>query len=139
MISMLHCTNQQQQPVVLTKLSSTSQVTGAASPATAADATEHIFYARRLLYVSHFFAQWSKTSWQFCLALFLAAVTHFESLILVSWYGMVVGLAVAVTGGRVGQWIDTSPNCRLTVARWLIGGIVPSSSPPSFLRALICV
>ena len=74
-----------------------------------------------------FFAQWSKTSWQFCLALFLAAVTHFESLILVSWYGMVVGLAVAVTGGRVGQWIDTSPNRRLTVARWLIGG---SCRPP---------
>ena len=67
----------------------------------------------------HFLAQWSKTSWQFCLALFLAVVTYDESLIIVSWYGMVVGFAVTKTSGRVGQWIDTSPNSRLTLARWL--------------------
>lgn len=81
---------------------------------------EDIFDARRFLYVSHFFAQFSEIAWQFCLALFLAACTNYQSLILVSSYGMTLCLAVAVTGGTIGRIIDASPN-RLHTVQWLIG------------------
>lgn len=94
-------------------------VTNTAAPTTST--STNIFHARRLLYISHFFAQWSETSWQFGLASFLAAVTQYESLVLVSTYGFTLGLAVVLTGGRLGRWIDTTPHSRLTTARWLIG------------------
>jgi iron-regulated transporter 1 len=75
-------------------------------------------YARRLMYVSHFFAQFSEVSWQFCLTLFLAASTDYQSLILVSTYGIATGLAVCIAGPITGRFIDTSN--RLLVAQRLI-------------------
>jgi iron-regulated transporter 1 len=77
-----------------------------------------VHYARRLLYVSHFFAQFSEISWQFCLTLFLAASTDYQSLILVSTYGIATGLAVCIAGPITGRFIDASN--RLLVAQRLI-------------------
>lgn len=81
--------------------------------------SEPIFLrARRLLYVSHFFAQFSEIAWQFSVALFLVAFTHYRSLVLVSTYGLTVSAAVCIGGTLVGQYIDRSN--RLSVARQLI-------------------
>ena len=79
---------------------------------------ENVNYARRLLYCSHFFAQFSEVSWQFSVALFLAACTNYQSLALVSTYGIALGLAVCLAGARLGRWIDTSD--RIVVVRKLI-------------------
>jgi iron-regulated transporter 1 len=65
-------------------------------------------YARSLLYISHFFAQFSEGAWQFALILFLAAVSDYQSLILVSTYGMTSFAAVCLWGTRVGHFVDTS-------------------------------
>ena len=82
---------------------------------------EHVLAARRLLYVSHFFAQFSEVAWQFGLAIFLAACTHYRSMILVSSYGLTVGLAVFLVGPSMGRSIDASQQ-RLRTARRLIVG-----------------
>jgi hypothetical protein len=62
--------------------------------------------ARRLLYVSHFFAQFSECVWQFALILFLAAISNYQSLILVSSYGLVAGLSVCLFGSAAGRFVD---------------------------------
>jgi iron-regulated transporter 1 len=64
--------------------------------------------ARRLLYMSHLFCQFSDVSWQFSLVLFLAAFTNYESLLLVSTYGLVSGLTVCLLGSVAGRYIDYS-------------------------------
>lgn len=76
-------------------------------------------HARRLLYISHAFNQFSEGAWQFCVALFLAAFTNNTSLILVTSYGLVTYSFVCVFGSSIGRYIDKSN--RLTVARKLIG------------------
>jgi len=76
-------------------------------------------HARRLLYFSHFFNQFSEQSWQFCVALFLAAFTNNQSLILVTSYGLVTYSFVCFFGSSVGRYIDKSN--RLAVARQFIG------------------
>ena len=75
--------------------------------------------ARRLLYISHFFNQFSGISWQFCLVLFLAAFSNYESLILVSSYGLLSSGAVCYFGTAAGRFIDGTN--RLFVARSFIG------------------
>jgi iron-regulated transporter 1 len=75
--------------------------------------------ARILLYLSHFFAQFSEGAWQFSLVLFLAAVSHYKSLVLLSTYGITSFAAVCLAGARVGHFVDSAH--RLTAARWLIG------------------
>jgi iron-regulated transporter 1 len=62
--------------------------------------------ARRLLYVSHLFSQFSEIAWQFCLVLFLAAFTNYESLFLVSTYGLTGGLLLCFFGSRAGKFVD---------------------------------
>lgn len=79
---------------------------------------ETVFFARRLLYVSHFFAQFAEIAWQFCLTLFLSACTHYQSLILVSTYGLSLGLAVCFGGSKIGRFIDQTD--RLYAARVFI-------------------
>ena len=79
---------------------------------------ERLKHARRLLYVSHLFSQFSEVSWQFCLTLFLAAFTDYSSLILVSTYGLTSGIAVCLTGSKAGRFIDGTN--RLFVARTFI-------------------
>lgn len=76
-------------------------------------------HARRLLYVSHFFNQFSEQIWQFSLALFLAAYTDNASIMLVTTYGLVTNLFILFFGSSVGRYIDGSN--RLTVARQFIG------------------
>lgn len=83
-----------------------------------ADASGRLKHARRLLYVSHLFSQFSEVAWQFCLILFLAAFANYGSLILVSTYGLVSGIAVCLTGSRAGRFIDGSN--RLFVAQRFI-------------------
>lgn len=75
--------------------------------------------ARRLLYVSHLFAQFSEVSWQFALTLFLAAFTNYQSLVLVSTYGLVSGLCVCLCGSTTGRFIDRTN--RLKAAQAFIG------------------
>ena len=76
-------------------------------------------HARWLLYISHTFNQFSEQSWQFSVALFLAAFTDNTSLILVTSYGLVTYSFVCVFGSSVGRYIDKSN--RLAVAQKLIG------------------
>jgi hypothetical protein len=75
--------------------------------------------ARRLLYISHLFNQFSENAWQFCLILFLAAFSNFQSFILVSSYGLVSALCVCYFGSAAGRFIDGAN--RLLVARRFIG------------------
>jgi solute carrier family 40 (iron-regulated transporter), member 1 len=74
--------------------------------------------ARRLLYVTHLFARFSDVSWQFCLVIFLAAFTDYESIVLVSTYGFLSGLTIFLLGSRAGRYIDSSN--RLIVAQRFI-------------------
>jgi hypothetical protein len=75
--------------------------------------------ARRLLYLSHFFNQFSENAWQFCLVLFLAAFSNYESLILVCSYGLVSGACVCYFGSAAGRFVDGTN--RLVVAQTFIG------------------
>jgi len=79
---------------------------------------ETLQYARRLLCLSHFFAQFSEVSWQFCLTIFLAALTNYKSLFLVSTYGLTTGLAVTLLGSTTGSLVDRTN--RLVAARGFI-------------------
>jgi iron-regulated transporter 1 len=74
--------------------------------------------ARWLLYVSHLFNQFSEQSWQFCLAIFLSAFTNYESLILVTSYGLVTYSFIFFFGSSIGRYIDGTN--RLTIARQFI-------------------
>jgi hypothetical protein len=76
-------------------------------------------HARRLLYLSHLLNQFSENAWQFCLVIFLAAFSNYESLILVSTYGLCSGLFVCSLGAKIGRFIDGTD--RLFVARLFIG------------------
>ncbi|GAX26929.1 solute carrier family 40 (iron-regulated transporter), member 1 [Fistulifera solaris] len=64
--------------------------------------------ARRLLYLSHFFAQFSEAAWQFALILFLAAFTNYQSLFLISTYGVTSGLSIFLLGAKAGRFVDGS-------------------------------
>jgi iron-regulated transporter 1 len=78
--------------------------------------------ARRLLYVSHAWNQFSELAWQFCLVIFLAAILNYESLLLVSTYGVAVQTMVCVGSPILGKWVDHAAETgdRLTLARRLI-------------------
>jgi iron-regulated transporter 1 len=81
--------------------------------------------ARALLYISHFFSQFSEVSWQFGLVLFLSAICCHKSLLLVSTYGLLSSLSGFAFGGVVGRFVDASP--RLCVTRlfiWTENGFV---------------
>ncbi|CAJ1895553.1 unnamed protein product [Cylindrotheca closterium] len=80
---------------------------------------DEINHARKLLYFSHLFDQFSEGTWQFCLVLFLAAFSNFESLVLISTYGLCSGLFVCYFGPRLGRFIDGTD--RLFAARLFIG------------------
>jgi iron-regulated transporter 1 len=74
--------------------------------------------ARRFLYLSHFFAQFSEVAWQFSLILFLAAITRYKSLALVSTYGLASGLSVCAFGSTAGRFVDGAN--RLASAQFFI-------------------
>lgn len=75
--------------------------------------------ARRLLYVTHFFNQFSESTWQFCLTLFMAAFTSYRSLILVTTYGLVSYSFLCFFGSTAGRFVDRAN--RLQVAQQFIG------------------
>lgn len=89
-------------------------------------------YARKLLYISHLFAQFSEAAWQFSVAIFLAACTNYQSLILVSTYGIALNLSVCATATFLGNWVDRAD--RLHVARRLI----PIQNMAVLLGTLCC-
>ena len=62
--------------------------------------------SRKLLYLSHFGNQFSELAWQFCLVIWLAQVTHYESLIFVSTYGVTLQAMVCVGTPIFGRYID---------------------------------
>lgn len=104
--------------------SSTGPATAAASestPLVASPSSNKLLVvqeARLILYVSHAFSQFSEKAWQFALILFLAAFSNYESLILVSSYGLVSGLAVCLLGSSAGRVVDVFD--RMVVAKWFI-------------------
>jgi hypothetical protein len=76
--------------------------------------------ARRLLYLSHSFAQFSDFAWQFGMTIVLASLSHFQSLALISSYGFVTQLAVFLLCPKLGVWLDRVETNRLSAARRLI-------------------
>ena len=85
------------------------------------DANNHqvLSEARKLLYTSHMLNQFSENVWQFCLVLFLAAFSNYESLVLVCSYGLVSGGVVCWFGSSAGKFIDNTN--RLFAAQFFIG------------------
>jgi solute carrier family 40 (iron-regulated transporter), member 1 len=99
----------------------------AAAAVSDTDAASEVVFraAQRWLYVSHFFAQLSEIAFQFCVLFFLSSVTRYQSLILVSTYGVVCNAAIFATSGWMGRYyVDdtTATRSRLSVARTLIWG-----------------
>jgi len=79
---------------------------------------ETLAKARTYLYYSHLFAKGSEGIWQFCLTLFLAAFTNYQSILLVNTYGLVSTSLVCLLGGSIGSLVDKYP--RLPLAQWFI-------------------
>lgn len=108
---------------VATSVSSTAETTRllGRNPPTSIDSDLETILnrSRRLLYVSHLFNQFSNKTWQFCLVLFLVAFCNYESLVLVSSYGLVSYSFVCVWGSLVGRWVDHGD--RLQIAQFFIG------------------
>lgn len=81
---------------------------------------ENITQARKILYLSHVFAKFSEIGWQFCLILFLTALTNYNSLIFVSTYGLFTGVSSCLFGSMVGAIVDDKERDRLSMARMFI-------------------
>lgn len=76
--------------------------------------------ARNLLYNSHFAAKITEIAWQFCLIIFLTALTGYKSLFLVSTYGLFSGLLVCFAGSSIGRYVDSTKYSRLEIAQVFI-------------------
>lgn len=76
--------------------------------------------AKRTMYVSHLVAKFSELGWQFCLILFLTALTNYKSLTLVATYGLFTGLVVCLSGPSAGATIDDKGQDRLGIAKFFI-------------------
>mmetsp|Transcript_31371 Transcript_31371/g.93873 ORF Transcript_31371/g.93873 Transcript_31371/m.93873 type:complete len:561 (-) Transcript_31371:130-1812(-) len=74
--------------------------------------------AQRLIYASHFISQFSECAWQFAVVLFLATVSHYKSILLVSSYYLTTYVAVMLFGAPIGSHLDHSN--RLQAARLCI-------------------
>lgn len=83
-------------------------------------ARENLEVARRILYLSHLSAKFTEIGWQFCLILFLTALAGYQSLVLVSSYGLFSGLVVCLFGSTAGSYIDNPKYSRWTIAKILI-------------------
>jgi solute carrier family 40 (iron-regulated transporter), member 1 len=80
---------------------------------------ETLNYTRRILYFSHFLEQFSDTAWDFAIILYLAAITDYQSLLLVSTYGIATNGTVFFLGSKVGKYIDKEMN-RLRAVQILV-------------------
>jgi hypothetical protein len=76
--------------------------------------------ARITLYKSHFAAKGTEVIWQFCLILFLMALTGYQSIALVSSYGLFSGLVVFVASSATGKFIDSGSYSRFYIAKTFI-------------------
>lgn len=83
-------------------------------------AEKRLEQAKHTLYFSHFVAKFSELGWQFCLILFLTALTNYKSLVLVSTYGLFTGLVVCLTGPSAGALVDSKNHNRLKIAQFFI-------------------
>jgi len=81
---------------------------------------ENISQARNVLYTSHLAAKFTEIGWQFCLILFLSALTGYQSLALVSTYGLFSGLVVCLTGSSAGAFVDSAHYTRLQIIQLFI-------------------
>ncbi len=81
---------------------------------------ENLDKAQLLLYISHFIATFAELGWQFCLTLFLAALTNFQSFTLVATYGLFTGVIVFFTSSSTGAMIDNNSRNRLETAQLFI-------------------
>lgn len=79
----------------------------------------HLEQAKKILYSSHFVAKFSELGWQFCLILFLTALTNYKSLALVSTYGLFTGLVSCLAGPSAGALVDSNHD-RLIIAQVFI-------------------
>ena len=92
-----------------------------AVPCSSEPLLEQLGQARRWIYVSHFFSQFSDASWQFALSLFLAAFSNYQSLFLISSYGIVSQLSICAFGSISGRYVDETSSHRLRTARLFLG------------------
>lgn len=81
---------------------------------------EAIGKARITLYKTHLAAKGTEVIWQFCLVLFLMALTGYQSLALVSSYGLFSGLVVFMASSATGKFIDSGSYSRLDIAKIFI-------------------
>lgn len=76
--------------------------------------------AKHLLYISHCVATFAELGWQFCLILFLTALTNFKSFTLMASYGLFSGSIVSLSGTSAGAMIDNTQRNRLQTAKLFI-------------------
>ena len=81
---------------------------------------ENLSKARDLLYRSHFAARFTEVGWQFCLIIFLTALTGYKSFTLVSTYGLFTGLVLCLAGPSIGRYVDSTQYARIEIAQVFI-------------------
>ena len=81
---------------------------------------ENLSRARSVLYISHLSAKFTEIGWQFCIILFLSALTGYQSLALVSTYGLFSGLIVFLAGSSAGAFVDHAKYTRLHIIQLFI-------------------
>eukprot|EP00980_Cylindrotheca_fusiformis_P025921 scaffold14889_cov72-Cylindrotheca_fusiformis.AAC.1 len=69
---------------------------------------KNLEYARRLLYISHFTSQFAEWAWQFSLVIWLAALSDYSSLFLVSIYQATAQLLVLSLVPALSKMIDST-------------------------------
>ena len=87
--------------------------------------------ARRWIYLCHFFARFCDSTWQFAINLFLTAFTNYQSMFLVSSYGIVSQLSIIVFGSISGRFVDETN--RLRTAQLFFG-----TQTAAILMATLC-
>lgn len=115
--SQSHSSDGENPPVETSPLIN-NNINNSSRQAACLEAQHRLPHARKLLYTTHLFAQFSDVAWQFCLILFLAAFTNYKSFMLVSTYGLISGITVCLFGSLAGRFIDSSN--RLFVAQRFI-------------------
>ena len=85
------------QPDVVEEESPLLLITPSFDTGYTASLEQNVQTARNTLYISHLSAKFTEIAWQFCLILFLSAMTGYQSLFLVSTYGLFSGLIVSTT------------------------------------------
>ncbi len=82
---------------------------------------ENLSQARKSLYISYLVAKFTEFTWQFCLIIFLTALTGYKSLTLVSTYGLFTGLVACYGGPSIGRFVDSIKYSRIYIAKSFIG------------------